>query len=117
MTITGKIYAVGDIETGQGAKGEWKKQQVVVEIPHDKYPKKVAIEIWGDLTKMPFEVGKDLSVEADVESREHKGRWYTTVKGYKVVSNDSNFTEKASAAATQGAEQPKGGEIDDDLPF
>lgn len=120
MQIKGLIYKVLPIETGNGSKGEWKKQGIVIEIPDAKYPKKVAIELWNNLTKLPFEVGKELEVQADVESREHNGKWYTTIKAYKVVSNDSKFEEKQDSKSPVN-ESSNGSNIADDdsgdLPF
>lgn len=43
MTVTGKIFKVGTIETGEGKNGEWQKQQVVLECENGKYTKKVAL--------------------------------------------------------------------------
>ena len=121
MTIRGLIYKVLPIETGNGSKGEWKKQTIVIENNETKYPKKIAFEIWNDLTKLPFEVGKLLEVEADVESREHKEKWYTSLKAYKVVNNDSKFEEKQESNTTLEIESSNGSNIADDdseeLPF
>lgn len=84
MTVTGKIFKVGTIETGEGKNGEWQKQQVVLECENGKYTKKVALSFWNDLTKYDFKEDKEISVEVDIESREYNGKWYTDVKAWKI---------------------------------
>lgn len=83
-TLNGKIFKVLPLESGEGKNGTWKKQPIVLEIDNGKYQKKVAVTLWGDLANGNFEVGKEISVEYDVESREHNEKWYTEVKAWKI---------------------------------
>ena len=84
MELSGKIFKVMPLETGEGKNGVWKKQQIIIETTSDKYPKKVAVQLWGDLTEKGFQEGAEISVEFDVESREYNGKWYTDAKAWKI---------------------------------
>lgn len=121
--VKGKIYAVTPLEQGEGKKGIWKKQQIVVEVVNGKYAKKIAVEIWNDLTDLPYEIGKDITFDVDLESREYNGKWYSSIKGWKVVSNDSVFTDKGETKEQEIGkgeltQEPLPGEEDSsELPF
>ena len=47
MDLTGKIISVLPEKSGTSARGPWRKQEYVVEIPGD-YPKQVCFMVWGD---------------------------------------------------------------------
>ncbi len=114
MDLNGKLIQLLGIQTGQGKTGNtWKKQEFVLETG-DTYPKKVCIAVWGDKIDMSqFQVGQQLTVSFDVESREFNGRWYTDVKAWKVVPADGG----ASAPAAPAYSGPIDPSSDDDLPF
>lgn len=124
MELSGKVFKVLPVESGEGKNGTWKKQAVVIETAHDKYPKKVAVQFWGDLVNHEnFVEGKDISVEFDVESREYMGKWYTDVKAWRVnrrentQSSTNTSTTSAQQATPAYSEADVPAQIDDDLPF
>ena len=85
MEITGRIIAVLPVQGGISKNGnEWKKQEYVLET-HDQYPKKVCFQIFG----------ADRIDQADIDSREYQGRWFTNINAWKV--------ERPMAAAPQSA--------------
>lgn len=81
MEVKGRVIQVLPEERGQGQKGEWRKQTFILEYG-DQYPKKAAFQAWGD--KQIPNVGEDVTVQFDVESREYNGRWYTTATAWKI---------------------------------
>ena len=84
MELTGKILQVLPEKTGNSARGSWRKQEYVIEIPGD-YPKKVCFMVWGDrIDELSIQEGQELTVSIDLESREYNGRWYTDVKVWRV---------------------------------
>lgn len=124
MELSGKVFKVLPVESGEGKNGTWKKQAVVIETAHEKYPKKVAVQFWGDLVNHEnFVEGNDISVEFDVESREYNGKWYTDVKAWRV--NRKENTQSSANTATASVQQATPAyteadvpaQIDDDLPF
>lgn len=94
MEISGKIIAVLPIATGQGKNGTWRSQDYVLETA-DQYPKKVCFNLFNDkIDQFPLAIDDVVSMSFDVESREYNGRWYTTIRAWKI--------EKGAAAATNG---------------
>jgi len=103
------------LQSGQGKNGPWKKQDYILEIPSEKFPKKVCITLWGDnIDKFNLREGNNVTASIDVESREFNGKWYTDVKAWKVVTSDSAVSETVgnSFSAEGSFSQEK-----DDLPF
>ena len=87
MEIVGKIIQVLPPQEGEGRNGNpWKRQGYVLETV-ENYPRKVAIEIFGDqrIADNPAEVDQVVTVSFDLESREFNGRWYTSVRAWKVL--------------------------------
>lgn len=84
MELTATLIQLLPLQKGVGKNGEWKKQDIIVQT-EGQYPKKVCISIWGDkINESVLQVGKQLNISFDVESREFNGRWYTDVKAWKV---------------------------------
>lgn len=85
MELTGKVFKIGELETGEGKNGTWKKLQVIVETNLDtKYPKKVALTLMADLTNYDLKEGDTKIFFFDIESREFNSKWYTDVKVWKI---------------------------------
>jgi hypothetical protein len=109
MELTGKIIQVLPEKSGTSARGEWRKQEYVIEIPGD-YPKKVCFMVWGDrIDEFKIREGQELNVAVDLESREYNGRWYTDVKAWRV-------TPVGEDGPPQATEEPPPYDSDD-LPF
>jgi hypothetical protein len=84
MQLTGKLTQLLPLQTGTGKNGQWKKQEFIVET-EGQYPKKVCISIWGDkINDSQLQIGNNLKIDFDIESREYNGRWYTDVKAWKI---------------------------------
>ena len=47
MEFKGLVYKVLPVVKGQGARGEWTKQEVVLEMP-DEFNRKLCVGFWGD---------------------------------------------------------------------
>lgn len=113
------------VETGEGKNGTWKKQQVIIEVDGGKFPKKVAMVFWSELTNSEaFVEGGDISVEFDLESREFNGKWYTDAKAWRINKSTSGSTSSSAAAynappaaAYTESDIPPAATVEDDLPF
>lgn len=89
MEFRGRIIQKLEPQTGISKVGnEWKKQDVVMEqeTNNPMYPKRVCITFFGDRADMlsNVEEGMQVRIQADVESREYNGRWYTNVNGFRI---------------------------------
>lgn len=85
MEIKGKIIAALPEQGGTSKAGNaWRKREYVLET-QETYPKKVCFNLFGDrIDQYPMNVGEDVTVSFDLESREYNGRWYTDVRAFKV---------------------------------
>lgn len=84
MEVSGKIIAVLPPQGGMSKAGrEWKKQEYVLET-HDSFPRKVKFDFFGDrVDQFKLNIGDEVTVSFDIESREFNGRWYTDIRGWK----------------------------------
>jgi hypothetical protein len=117
MEITGKVFKMLPLVTGQGKNGEWRKQEFVIEIESGQFPKKVCLSLWGDkIDQAAIAEGETVKVFFDLESREYNGRWFTEARAWRV--------EKGGSASQPGAPVEEAynppletGSPADDLPF
>ena len=115
MEISGKIIKALPLQSGQGKNGPWKKQDFILEIPSEKFPKKVCLTVWGDnIDKFNMREGNNITASIDVESREYNGKWYTDVKAWKVVSGEDSASQSTGPVSVNvNSWLPE----KDDLPF
>jgi hypothetical protein len=106
MEVVGKIIQVLPEQSGVGRNGNpWKVQPYVLETL-DQYPRKVHFEVFGeDRIKLnPCEIDQLVTVSFDIESREFNGRWYTSIRAWKIQQGD--VTQQAPAPAAAAPAQP-----------
>lgn len=94
MEIKGKVMQVLPLRTGTSQRGTmWKVQEYVIET-YDQFPRKVLFNLFGDrVDQYPLQVGEDVLVSFDLESRSFMGRdgverWSTDVRAYRVEKLD-----------------------------
>ncbi len=105
MEIVGKIIQVLPVQEGIGKNGNpWKVQGYVLET-QEQYPRKVQFEIFGEdrIKNNPCQVDDIVTVSFDIESREFNGRWYTSIRAWKV---QQGVVEATPAPAPVPAAQP-----------
>ena len=84
MQLTAKLTQILPIQTGTGKNGEWKRQDIIVETD-GQYPKKICVSAWGDkINENQLQIGNQLRIVYDLESKEFNNRWYTDVKAFKI---------------------------------
>ena len=101
MEIVGKIIAVLPEQSGIAKNGNpWKVQAYVLETT-EQYPRKVHFEIFGEerIKQYPCAIDQLVTVSFDIESREFNGRWYTSIRAWKVVQGDTTQAAQPAAAA------------------
>ena len=104
MELIGKIIQILPRQEGVSKAGNpWKKQEYILETLGTQYPRKVCFNLFGDnVDKFPMQVGQDVTVSIDIESREFNGRWYTDVRAWNVL----NGVQLAGAPAPGFAAAP-----------
>ena len=98
MEVVGKIIQVLPAQEGVGRNGNpWKVQPYVLETL-DQYPRKVHFEVFGEdrIKQNPCDIDQLVTVSFDIESREFNGRWYTSIRAWKIQQGD--MTQQAAAA-------------------
>ena len=128
MELQGKVIAVLQPREGVSKAGNnWKAQEYVIET-EEQYPKKMCFEIFGAdrIQSMSplLQVGNTVKVSFDIDAREWNGRYFNSIRAWKVELPD----QAAAAAAAPGvqpmpapeafppAQEGAAGETNDDLP-
>ena len=100
MEIVGKIIQVLPLQEGVGRNGNpWKLQAYVLETI-ENYPRKVHFEVFGEdrIKNNPCEMDQIVTVSFDIESREFNGRWYTSIRAWKIQQGDMTQQPVAGVA-------------------
>ena len=108
MDIVGKIIQVLPLQEGVSKTGNpWKLQSYVLET-QEQYPRKVCFEIFGeDRSKNnPCNVDDIVTVSFDIESREYNGRWYTSIRAWRVQQGNVLGQQPAASVAAPAPKAP-----------
>ena len=88
MEITGKIIAALEKRTGvaKTTGNAWMAQEYVIET-QGEYPKRMCFEVFGEerIKEFNIQVMDTLTVSFDIDAREYNGRWYNSMRAWKVV--------------------------------
>ncbi len=105
MEVEGKIIQFIGERSGMSKAGNpWKTKEYVLETK-ENYPKKIAFDFFGDRAdQFPLNIGDEIRLSFDIESREYQGRWYTSIRGWK-------SEPLAPAAPAAAAPQPSYGTV------
>lgn len=109
---------------GQSQRGNWNKQEFVIETIEDKFPRKICFSLWGEKTASlkNLQIGSRIKVDFNLESREFNGRWYTEARAWMISSLDSAvpstpMTNSGLPPAPSEIETAADSSVEDDLPF
>jgi len=131
MEIVGKIIQVLPLQEGisKTSGNPWKLQTYVLET-QEQYSRKVAFEIFGEdrIKNNPCQVDDIVTVSFDIESREVNGRWFTSIRAWKVqqgvveAATDAQPVQPAQPVAAPAAnvesfDEAAGSNEGTDLPF
>lgn len=118
MEITGKILSIFDPQTISSDKGSWEKQEFVLETL-DHYPKKICIANWNNKVQLKKDmVGKIIKAFVNIESKEHKSKWFTQVTIWKFELTQKTEDNKDSKEEINGKDDFDFDDpITDPLPF
>ena len=142
MEIQGRIIQVLPQASGVSKAGNnWRKQEYVLETK-DQYPRKVVFNFFNNtIDQYPLQIGDDIILSFDLESRSYVGRdgverWSTDVRGFKAEKVDAGmntgfapvaapmaapvapqFQQPQPAVPQYPAAEPAAGAGTDDLPF
>ena len=99
MDVTGKIIVVCPLQEGVSAKGPWKSQDYVIEYyeGNSQYSRKMVFNAFGDnIDKFGIQEGKEYTVSVDIDAREWNGRWFSSIRAWRVMDAQQNAMNVAS---------------------
>ncbi len=125
LKIKCKVLLKLPIETGTSKNGkEWQKGVVIVETDSDSdYPKKLAIQLFGDKVDKIYnalKIDNFYELSLNVESKEFNGRWFTEVSAWRyefIDTLDGVVNHTNTKATTTDLEVPTTVKASDELPF
>ncbi|MBO6575071.1 MAG: DUF3127 domain-containing protein [Rhodothermales bacterium] len=114
LKLTGTVDQILEEQSGTSQRGQWRKQDFVLEIPGE-YPRKVCITVWGDnIDRFALKQGERVTASIDLSSREYNGRWYTDVKAWRLERAEDDGADPMPEPLPP---LPESSEMDDELPF
>jgi len=91
LEVKGIIEKILEVQTGEkkDGSGQWEKQQFIVRT-QEQYNNLYCFEIFGDQKVDNFakfnKVGQEVTVEFNVNTSEHQGKYYTTLSAWKIMA-------------------------------
>ena len=113
LEIEGRIARKLNVQSGRSARGEWFKQEFILEFQDGNFTSNAVFSVWGeDKVKdlEAYEIGCQVKVSFGISSREYNGRWYTDLQ---MAGQEAVGTVPAPTLNDMPDEQPDS----DDLPF
>ena len=100
LEIEGRIVRKMQVQSGSSARGEWAKQEFLVEYQDGNFPTTVMFDVWGadkvqDLQR--YQVGDQVKISFRPSSREYNGRYYTDLRAWRI--SPAGEAPKATAPA------------------
>ena len=144
LEIEGKIIRKLGVQSGTSARGEWSKQEFIIEYQESNYPSQACFSVWGadkvkELEK--YQINDKVKVSFNINSREYNNRWYTDLRAWKIEvespvqenyttgfaptgaeGSGNNYSPNPAEAASTGhgfvgEGSNDNGQVEDDLPF
>jgi hypothetical protein len=122
-TLQGKIIKAFEPRSGESAKGTWMAQDFLLESYDQPYPRKCVFSVWGAdrLQQFNLKEGDNVAVDIDVDAREYNGRYYNSLRAWRVTRITPPAPQAApvqpiTTAPVQPA-APAQPNPEDDLPF
>lgn len=127
LEIEGKITHKLPVQSGQSARGQWSRQDFVLEFMDGSFPTSVCFSAWGqdkvqELDR--YQVGDTVRVAFNVRGREYNGRWYNDLRIWRIApdgaSGAARETVSPAPAPTEAPAPDFGGasaDFGDDMPF
>ena len=127
MEIIGKAIAALPVKSGvsQRTGEQWQSREYVIET-QEQYPKKICFEVFGSDKLKEFNIRNNdlIKVHFDINAREYNGKWYNSIRAWKVEHANQDCSVVGSTAAAPVAQAPAPAapapavqEREEDLPF
>ena len=89
MEVEGKVIKFVRENSGiaRSSGKPWRTKEYVLETKPEGngFTRKIAFELFGDrVDQFPINVGDEIRLSFDIESREYQDRWYTSIRAWRV---------------------------------
>lgn len=114
IEIEGRLVKKLEPQSGTSSKGEWVKQEFVVEFKDGNYNSNAVFNVWGfDKVKEleAFSLGTQIKVSFGINSREFNGRWYTDLRAWRIQA--SGNAPQSFAGAPDSQDRSGAGQFND----
>ena len=113
--LTGKIKV---IQEEQSFPSGFSKREMVVTVEDGNYPQDINLEFVKDKARLldDLQLGDEVTVSFDIRGREHNGRYYNNLQGWKIRSADGDTLSSDKPPAFEDAGGPDVPDFDD-VPF
>jgi hypothetical protein len=116
LLIFGKILEISSPITGEnGATGlQWTKQEFVLQTD-EKYPKQIALTVWGDngIWLSRCIVGDLVKCQINIQSKKSGDKWFTEIAAWRIDVDIVAMKQNISQSNTYKSEPAS----TDDIPF
>ena len=113
LELEGTIRQKMGVQSGVSARGNWAKQEFILEYPDGNYTSQVCMLAFGqdkvqELDK--YQIGDRVKVSFNLKSREYNGRWYTDIQIWRIApaTPGAQASVQPAAAAPFGVGSPVG---------
>ncbi len=88
LELEGTLRQKLGVQQGTSARGQWAKQEFVLEYPDGNYTSQACFTAFGqdkvaELDK--YQAGDRIKVSFNIKSREYNGRWYTDLQIWRIA--------------------------------
>lgn len=99
-TIQGKIITAFEPRTGQNDRGQWMAQDFLLESFDQPYTRKCLFSVFGAdrLQQFNMKEGDCVAVDVDIDAREYQGRYYNSVRAWRVTHIQEPVMQPAGVA-------------------
>ncbi|MBP5482644.1 MAG: DUF3127 domain-containing protein [Bacteroidales bacterium] len=102
LELEGTISQKLGVQSGTSARGQWAKQEFILEFPDGNFTSQACFTAWGqekvqELAK--YQVGDKVKVSFNLKSREFNGRWYNDLQIWRLAPAGQATAPAAPAQA------------------
>ncbi len=88
LELEGTLRQKLGVQSGTTARGQWSKQEFILEFPDGNFTAQACFTAWGqdkvaELDK--YQVGDKIKVSFNLKAREYNGRWYNDLQIWRIA--------------------------------
>ena len=88
LELEGTLRQKLGVQSGTSARGQWAKQEFILEFPDGNFTAQACFTAWGqdkvaELDK--YQVGDRIKVSFNLKAREYNGRWYNDLQIWRLA--------------------------------